>query len=83
LVLSAFKRGASPEGIVRTYRTLRLIDVYAVITRYLDNPFPFEEYLRQCDEQAGAVRRQIEVSQPTGPTKEDLLARARAKGLIQ
>ena len=82
-MISAFKRGEAPEGIVRSYRTLRLADVYAVISRYLANPAPFEDYLRQCDQQAEAVRRKIEASQPPGPSKEELLARARAKGLIQ
>jgi hypothetical protein len=82
LVLRAFKRGGSPEGIVRSYRTLQLAHVYAVISRYLANPAPFDEYLRQCDEQAEAVRKQVEASQPRGPTKEELLARAKAKGLV-
>jgi hypothetical protein len=83
LVLRAFKRGETPEGIIRSYRTLQLADVYAVISRYLANPGPFDEYLRQCDEQAEAVRREIEALQPPGPMKEELLARARAKGLIR
>jgi len=82
LVIGAFKRGETPEGIVRSYRTLCLADVYAVISRYLANPAPFEDYLRQCDEQAEAVRRKIEASQRPGPSKEELMARARAKGLI-
>jgi hypothetical protein len=82
LVIRAFQRGESPESIVRSYRTLQLGDVYAVISRYLADPAPFEDYLRQCDEQAEAVRRQIEASQPPGVSKEELLARARAKGLI-
>ena len=45
LVIGAFKRGEAPEGIVRSYRTLHLADVYAVISRYLANPAPFEDYL--------------------------------------
>jgi hypothetical protein len=82
LVLRAFKRGDSAEGIVRSYRTLRLADVYAVITRYVADPAPFDDYLRQCDEQAAAIRRKIEASPRPGPSKEELLERARAKGLI-
>jgi uncharacterized protein (DUF433 family) len=81
LVIGAYKRGESPEGIVRSYRTLQLADVYALISRYLANPAPFEDYLRQCDEQAEVIRRTIEASQPPGPTKDELFARARAKGL--
>ncbi len=48
LVLQAFRRGETPEGIVRSYRSLALADVYALISRYLANPAPFEEYLRRC-----------------------------------
>ena len=75
LVIGAFKQGESPEGIARSYRSLRLADVYAVISRYLSNPAPFDEYLCQCDEQGDAVRSTIEASQPTGPSKDELLAR--------
>lgn len=83
LVLHAFERGESPEGIVRSYRTLCLADVYTVIGRYLSNPAPFDEYLRLCDEQADEVRRQMDAAGMTGGvSKEELLARARAKGLI-
>ena len=83
LVLRAFQHGETAEGIVRSYRTLQLAEVYAVITRYLVNPVPFDAYLRRCDEEADAVRRQLEAAGMTGRTgKEELLARARAKGLI-
>ena len=82
IVIRAFQRGESPEGIVRSYRTLELADVYAVIGRYLADPTPFDDYLRQCDKQADDLRRKIESSQRPGPTKEELLARAAAKGLI-
>jgi uncharacterized protein (DUF433 family) len=83
LVLRAFRRGDSPEGIVRSFRTLTLADVYATISRYLANPGPFDEYLRQCDEEAQAVRRNLDAAGMTGGvSKEQLLARARARGLI-
>jgi hypothetical protein len=83
LVLNGFKNGQSPEAIVRSFRALRLADVYAVISRYLANPAPFDEYLRRCDEEAEGVRRKLEAAGMTGKVgKEALLARARAKGLI-
>jgi hypothetical protein len=66
LVLRAFKRGESPEAIVRSYRTLRLADVYAVISRYLTNPASFDEYLRSCDEEAEVVRHKLEEAGMTG-----------------
>ena len=82
LVLRAFQRGESPESIVRCYRTLQLPDVYAVISRYLADPGPFDDYLRQCTDEAQEVRARIEAAQPTGVSKEELLARQRAKGSI-
>jgi hypothetical protein len=81
LVLRAFQRGETPEAIVRSYRGLHLAEVYAVITRYLTSPQPFDEYLRQCDEAAAEIRRQFEANQPPQISKEELLNRAKAKGL--
>src|SRR5215831_16345280 len=63
LVLRAFKAGATPEAIVQAYDTLQLADVYTVVSRYLTDPTPFEDYLRQCDEAAAATRRKIEEHQ--------------------
>lgn len=83
LVISAFKRGETPEAIVRSYRSLRLADVYALISRYLADPAPFDAYLRQCEDQAQATRSTIEASQRPGPAREELLARAKAKGLVE
>src|SRR5437868_13913301 len=58
LVLRAFKAGATPEAIVQSYDTLNLADVYAVVSRYLAAPEPFEEYLRIREETAaGSPRR--------------------------
>src|SRR5712671_1180249 len=83
LVLHAFKAGATPEAIVQSYDTLNLADVYAVVSRYLAAPEPFEEYLRKCDEAAEETRQRIEAIQgPQGNLREVLLARAKAKGLL-
>src|SRR5436853_5022102 len=79
LVLRAFKAGATPEAIVQSYDTLNLADVYAVVSRYLAAPEPFEEYLRIRDEVAEKARREIEAIQgPQGNLREILLARAKA-----
>ena len=80
LVLRKFNAGATPEAIVQSYDTLNLADVYAVVSRYLSAPAPFEEYLRIRDEVAGVARRTIEARQgPQGNLREILLARAKAK----
>jgi hypothetical protein len=80
LVLRAFKAGATPEAIVQSYDTLHLPDVYAVVSRYLIDPTPFEDYLRTRDEAAAETRRKIESFQgPQGNLREILLTRAKAK----
>src|SRR5437870_11683374 len=80
LVLHAFKAGATPEAIVQSYDTLNLADVYAVVSRYLAAPGPFEEYLRIREEVAAETRRKIEEFQgPQGNLRAILLARAKAK----
>ena len=62
-MIHAFKAGATPEAIVQSYDTLSLADVYAVISRYLADPAPFEDYLRKCDDAAETTRQRIEASQ--------------------
>jgi hypothetical protein len=80
LVLRAFKAGATPEAIVQSYDTLNLADVYAVVSRYLTAPAPFDEYLRRCDTAATETRSKIEEFQgPQVNLRAILLARAKAK----
>lgn len=84
LVIHAFQRGQTPEGIVQSYDTLSLPDVYAVVSYYLANPAPIDAYLRSCDQRAEAMRKKLEAVGMTGcGGKEELLARARAKGLLR
>jgi hypothetical protein len=48
------------------------------------DPEPFDRYLRRCDEEAEAVRRPLQAAGLTGKvSKEELLARARGRGLIR
>jgi uncharacterized protein (DUF433 family) len=81
LVIHAHQQGESPQGIVEMYEALDLGDVYAVIAYYLSHQAQVDEYLRQSEEQPAAIRRKIEGAQRPGPSKEELLARARVKGL--
>ena len=80
LVIHEFHNGATPEEIVDAYEALSLRDVYAVLGHYLTNPAPIDEYLRRRGEEAAAVRRKIEASQPQRPNlRAVLLARSRAR----
>jgi hypothetical protein len=80
VVLRAFKAGATPEAIVQSYDTLNLADVYAVISRYLAAPTPFEEYLQTRDRAAAETRERIEEFQgPQDNLRAILSTRAKAK----
>ncbi len=84
MVIRAFQDGAPPEAIVQSYPRLNLADVYAVVSRYLADPAPFEDYLRTYDEAAEESRRRIEAIQgPRGKIREDLLTRAKARDLLR
>ena len=76
IVLEAYLDGASPELIVQWFESLRLADVYAVLSYYWNHPEEITEYLRRRDELATEVRRKIEAAQPSRPNfREELLAR--------
>jgi uncharacterized protein (DUF433 family) len=80
LVIHQFQEGATPEGIVDCYDTLALPDVYAVLTYYLRNPGPIDDYLRRRDDEAAKVRGKIEGAQPPRPNlRAMLVARLKAK----
>jgi len=80
--LAAYLRGESPEGIVRSYRSLTLVDVYAVIGCYLSNPTPFKSYLLQSEQQAQLIQTQIESGQPVQTDISAMSERAKTLGLI-
>jgi uncharacterized protein (DUF433 family) len=80
LVIHEFQNGATPEEIVEAYDALALPDVYAVVSYYLRNPQPIDEYLRRREDEAQVVRRKIEASQPPRSNlRAVLLARLKAK----
>jgi uncharacterized protein (DUF433 family) len=81
LVIRAHQQGKSPQEIKQMYDSLDLGEVFAVVAYYLAHPAQVDEYLRRCDEEAEAIRRKIEATQRPGPSKEELLARAKARGL--
>lgn len=74
-IVECYRGGETPEDIVRDFDTLKLSDVYAVISYYLDHKDAVEEYMREQEEEAEALRRMIEAAQPPRPSKEELLRR--------
>ena len=76
LVIYAFNQGETAEGIVDSYPTLALADVYAVIAYYLTHRAEVDVYVRQCDEEAERVQREVEANYSADTLA--LLARLRA-----
>ena len=64
VVLNDFKQGMSAEEIQRSYSSLRLADVYAVLAYYLRHQDELDAWLDHCEQRADAMRRQIEAAQP-------------------
>lgn len=74
-VIITFWQGASPEEIAHRYPSLKLAEVYAVISYYLHNRDEVDRYVEQAERESEAVRREYESRfDPTG-IRERLLAR--------
>ena len=82
-IVHAFEDGATPEGIVQSYDTLQLADVYAVLTWYLRHRAEVDDYLRKRAEEAEAIRRLIEAKQPDrAELRARLMARQAQKDVV-
>jgi uncharacterized protein (DUF433 family) len=76
VLINEYEEGADPEGIVNSFPTLRLADVYAVIAYYLRHKETVDDYLRKRQVEAAALRREIESCQPN---KAELRAKLMAR----
>lgn len=74
-VISVYQQGYTPEGIVRGFPPLKLADVHAVISYYLNHREEVEAYLRQREVAAEALRGEIESRSDPRAFRERLLAR--------
>ena len=74
-LVSAFKQGATAEEIVYRYPSLKLADVYATITYYLNHQESVEEYLAKNQSRAQKVRAINESSAESQKIRKRLLAR--------
>ncbi len=64
LVIVRHQQGRTPEQIQDSFPTLKLADVYAVITYYLSNQEEVEAYIRKRDEEGEQLRRRMEAEHP-------------------
>jgi uncharacterized protein (DUF433 family)/flavin-binding protein dodecin len=74
-VVAAFRLGETAEGIVESYPTLRLADVYRILGYYLLHRDTVDAYVAEREREASRLRGKIEADlDPTG-LRARLLAR--------
>jgi uncharacterized protein (DUF433 family) len=59
-LLTAYKRGDTPEEIHEGFPTVSLADIYAVIAYYLANQADLDAYLREIDAASERIRQEWE-----------------------
>ena len=59
-LIVVFNQGLTPEEIVQQFPTLKLADVYAVITYYLRHQAEVDAYIAQNEREAEALQAQFE-----------------------
>ncbi|MBX3064722.1 MAG: DUF433 domain-containing protein [Anaerolineae bacterium] len=79
LVIYAFRQGETPEGIIDSYPSLTLADVYAVIAYYLNHREEVDSYIRQSEAKGKQLQAQIEAKR----TPETEAVRARMRSILQ
>lgn len=74
-LISAFKRGESPEAIHESFDTVALADVYAVLAYYLRHRADIEQYLSERERQGTEIQARMESEYPSDGLRARLLAR--------
>jgi len=60
VIIAAYQHGDTPNEINNGFPTLTLADIYAVLAYYVSNREQVHAYLRERDEQADLIYREIE-----------------------
>lgn len=74
-VVSVFKQGATAEEIAQRYPVLALADIYATIAFYLNHQQAVEDYFKDRQTQAQAIRTLNEARLDPNGIRDRLLAR--------
>jgi uncharacterized protein (DUF433 family) len=74
-VLTAFRRGDTPEQIVHSYPALDLSDVYTVISYYLANRADVDSWMAADRTEEGRIRNEAEARFDQTGLRERLLRR--------
>lgn len=64
VIIACHQRGDTPEQIHSGFPTVKLADIYAVMSYYLENQELVDAYIRQQDEEAEALLRKMEAEHP-------------------
>jgi uncharacterized protein (DUF433 family) len=64
VLLARYQQGDTPEQINQGFPTLKLADIYAVITYYLNNKAEVDAYLRRREQEAEELRQTMEREHP-------------------
>ena len=75
-IVSYFEQGESPEDIVDGFPTLKLADVYAIVSYYLKNKNAVRAYLREREKKAKVTRKKVQSHSNPREMKKRLLTRA-------
>jgi uncharacterized protein (DUF433 family) len=78
-VVASFQNGATPEQIADDYPSLRLSDIYAVVSFVLDHPVEIERYLAARRRQADQTRQHVQPIVAASGIRDRLLARGSAQ----
>src|SRR5687767_4565052 len=79
-IVSAFRRGATAEQIAQDFPVLDLVDVYAVVTFYLQQRETVERYLAAQRREGARIRSQMEARFDPQGIRERLMARRKTQG---
>lgn len=79
VVVAAFEQGATPEGIVQSYPTAGLADVYGVIAYYLRHRDEVRAYLAERERLAEENMAKALAHPDAVRIRERLLARAKER----
>ncbi len=75
IVVNVFNQGMTAEEIVYRYPSLKLADVYATISFYLNHQQEVEAYLKQRQKQAYEIRKTNEARFDPQGLRDRLMAR--------
>lgn len=76
-IVNAFRNGDSAEEIVESFDVLKLADVYAIISYYLDHQKEVDSYLQEREKEATILRAEIEKRYPSHGLRQRLMVRKR------